>query len=632
MASKVSTWRIFDPEKDPKGVGFRGVVRGKSNNKLLPNQCPDMYNYLSDGGPKKRGGNSLDNTAELVADTMINGVFQFYNGSAYKIFAKCGTRLFDVQTIGNSPYLLTTVTVAGDDGNQMASWSFTGGGNVNTNGGVLYWKLTDSTGTRTVEVYKNSDGAAANLVCSGTLSGDGAVTLNEANDSGLTGTVSITYTSDDTTLSDNTLTFATLTAADEVQFVSWFSRYFVTDGTNIYYGTTGEAAALSLLDESGVAISGVAPHGKSILVRTERIWLTCDPAYPTRVYFSLLDYYDRFGTNSSANVLSWVACDRDDGQAITGFTEYLDKIWVAKQKKSYWIYGEPNDVFDTAYGYSGTLQVQPAFPIGAYDQKTIISCPDGYIRWFGPDGVWQYSDSTGLLHISDAIDYELNKIAEADKSKICAEYTDSLYVLMLPNGISEYCDGFAFDVRIGEWFPIKNWNISCMCRFIDGSIHAGFCDEGYTAKLFSGTIDNSGTEDISCYAKTRIETPPGYGSKKYEHNLDKLQMFNIKNGQSFNLYWNANEGKASGSWSFTFDADGEYLGEFELGDDADANVGDLMISEDELTSITANPSSRPKNYSSQRFVDIYFEVSESGPTEHSFDYLSIASYVIGEVR
>jgi hypothetical protein len=626
LASRIQSWKIFSPENDPRGVGFRGVVLGKSNNKLLPNQVSDAYNYVSNGGPEKRKGNTVQNAEELVSNTGITGLFQFYFSAAYHTFAKCGTRVFDVSALGNSPYLLTTVTEAGDDSNQLSNWSLTGGGNHNTDSGVLYWSLTDSDGDRTVELYKNSDGAAGNLVASGTRTGDGSITLNEANSSGLTGSVTVAYIGDDTDLENNTLTYPVLGATTEIEFVSWLGKYFFVDGINLYYGTGVNAVALTLNDENGSAISGVKPAGKSILVKGERLWLTRDPNYPTRVYYSLQDYYDRFGTNGGSDVLSWVACGRDDGQAIVGFAIHNNKIFVAKQQKHYWITGDPSDTWP----YSGTLSVSDPIPNGAYDQKTITDCPDGFLRWWGPDGVFQYSDSTGLQHISDNIDYELNQIATADRSKACAGFVDNYYLLMLPDGISDYCDGFAFDTRIGEWFPIKNWNISRMAKFEDDMLYAGFYDVGHVAKLFSGTVDNVGQEDISCYLKSKVAVPPGYDFKKFEHCLDKLQMMNIKNGQSFNLFWNCTEGKASGSWSFTFDASGVFLGEVVLGDSGIPDDGDLLISVDELTGISANPSKRMN--SAQRFVNLYFEVSESGPTAHSFDFLQIDSYALGEVR
>jgi hypothetical protein len=59
--------------------------------------------------------------------------------------------------------------------------------------------------TRYVTVYKNSDGAVGNAVASGSLNGDGTITLTQENASGLSGSVVVAYTADDTTVSANTL-------------------------------------------------------------------------------------------------------------------------------------------------------------------------------------------------------------------------------------------------------------------------------------------------------------------------------------------------------------------------------------------------------------------------------------------
>ena len=621
MPSKVQSWFIFHPEQG----GFRGVVLGKSNNKLIPGQCSDSYNFISNGGPEKRKGNTIDNEVELVANTKISGLFQFHDGTNYKTFAKCGSKVFDVSMLGNSPYVLTELTVEGDTDNQLSLWNLVGGGNLNTNNGILYWKLIDAVGDRTVEVYKNSDGLAKNLVATGTVTGDGEITLTSVNDSGLTGTVTVAYTADDTDLENNTLTYPSLVANDELQFLSWFNRYFFTDGKEVYFGSNGPASAMIFNDENGDPITGTHPHGKSILIYKERLWMTRDSNFPTRVYFSLVDFYNRFFTDGGANVQGWIHCEKDDGQPITGFTLYNDKIFVTKREKHYWITGEPTD------NSAGTLSVSTPYPGGAYDQKTIVNCPDGFIRWWGPDGVYQYSDATGYHHISDNIDYELKKISNANKTKACAQFYENYYILMFPDGMCEYADGFAFDNRTGEWYPIKNWNISCMAKFADDTLHAGFYDKGYVCQLFSGNVDNVDAEDIECYAKTRVEKPPGASWKTFEYCLDKLQVYGVKNGQKVNLYWNATgDFSASGSWTFTYDASGDFLGEFILGDAGIPDDGSLLISVDELIGMSANPSKRMN--SSQRFRDIYFEIFEKGATPHSFDFLQIDSYLIGEVR
>lgn len=88
------------------------------------------------------------------------------------------------------------VKVNGDTNVQTSSWAITGQNETNTNGGYLYWKLTDAAGTRTVQVY--DDAAMTSLVLSGANVGDGVVSLAEQNGSGLEGSVNVVYTGDDT--------------------------------------------------------------------------------------------------------------------------------------------------------------------------------------------------------------------------------------------------------------------------------------------------------------------------------------------------------------------------------------------------------------------------------------------------
>jgi hypothetical protein len=85
---------------------------------------------------------------------------------------------------------------------QVASWTLKG---VNYNNSVkngdtleLYWKLTDSGGTRTVSVYKAQAMGSSDKVAEGSNAGDGTITLAEQNSSGITGSVAVTYTANDT--------------------------------------------------------------------------------------------------------------------------------------------------------------------------------------------------------------------------------------------------------------------------------------------------------------------------------------------------------------------------------------------------------------------------------------------------
>lgn len=104
---------------------------------------------------------------------------------------------------------------AGDYANQCSNWVINGSTASNTNAGVLYWKLTDSAGTHTVSVYKDSGMASGALVASGT-GRDGSITLSEQNSSGLSGSVTVAYKSNDTI--GNTLTGTALNYGAQIFF------------------------------------------------------------------------------------------------------------------------------------------------------------------------------------------------------------------------------------------------------------------------------------------------------------------------------------------------------------------------------------------------------------------------------
>ncbi len=87
---------------------------------------------------------------------------------------------------------------------QVATWTLKGVNRnnsdvkTNKNALTLFWTLTDTGGTRTLKLYKNSSKAANTEVASGTSAGDGTITLTASNTSGITGTVAVVYTANST--------------------------------------------------------------------------------------------------------------------------------------------------------------------------------------------------------------------------------------------------------------------------------------------------------------------------------------------------------------------------------------------------------------------------------------------------
>ena len=92
-----------------------------------------------------------------------------------------------------------TLHERGDSGGQLANWSLSGLKRFSNIQPVDDWPtrgrlgvvLYDTAGTRTLELYNGNT-----KVASGTLVGDGALTLSEANDSGVTGSVDVVYSAD----------------------------------------------------------------------------------------------------------------------------------------------------------------------------------------------------------------------------------------------------------------------------------------------------------------------------------------------------------------------------------------------------------------------------------------------------
>jgi len=84
----------------------------------------------------------------------------------------------------------------GDGSNQLSGWELDGLALDNSDELVLYWSLSNSGTTRTVNLY--SDSARTVLVTGGSRTGDGAITMTAQGGSRLSGSVTVAYTGNDT--------------------------------------------------------------------------------------------------------------------------------------------------------------------------------------------------------------------------------------------------------------------------------------------------------------------------------------------------------------------------------------------------------------------------------------------------
>jgi hypothetical protein len=627
MAIRKKTFILGDPSMG----GFKGGIRYNiSNNDIAANESPNMYNYIVDeSGLVSCGGCTKDNAAEIIANTGITGLFRFHDGTNNRTFAKCGTRVFEAQATGYSHFLMP-FTEAGDASNQCSAWSLTGADLNNTNGGALYWKLVDAAGTRTVSLYKNSDGAAGNLVAQGSRSGDGAITLTEQNSSGLAGSVTVTYSGDDTTLAANTLTFGALSASDEVMFSSWFSGYYFTDGNNLYRGTAGLPEIITFTDQDGGAIAGYKPKGKSVILHKQRLWLTRDAAYPTRVYWTESDYYDRVLVDGSGDIAGYVECDKDDGKPITGMISTNDRLIVFKRDKMFFIDGDYDE---------DNLSVVPYAQVGAYDQKTIVDC-DGVIVFWGPHGMYLYTSGMDKpMNVSDGkINYELAHITPTNVNKPCAAYNGKYYVFSYPYDTSTYNNRtLIYDTKNNAWMPRRNWNASCFAIWEDGTLHAGWGDKGYVKELFDTNSDD-GAEIAAYWSSRFFNSRDLMGIPGATLCLEKITL-GIRAGVSATVSWQSDTfSRLSGSHTFTAESQGDKLADAEdlgthstgyfmlSGRNDTPRTGSLMTNRDET-----NQNAQAFTYTlpgGANFREIQFTISQSDTVINKIDYLEVTVYLV----
>jgi lysophospholipase L1-like esterase len=167
---------------------------------------------------------------------------------------------YDESTGGDSwnRWFTEGILEAGDALSQLSAWSLTGVTGAKTNNGILYYKLTDSAGTRTVEVFDASAGGAGDRIAYGSRSGDGAVTLSQDNSSGISGTVTVAYTIDDTDVANNKLTVYLMSMGESFDFAAYLTDNSITLeaddwvlihlGLNDVCGSSSDAAVYSNIE------------------------------------------------------------------------------------------------------------------------------------------------------------------------------------------------------------------------------------------------------------------------------------------------------------------------------------------------------------------------------------------------
>jgi len=195
----------------------------------------------------------------------------------------------------------TALVEEGDASTQLSSWSIDGATFLNTSKGRLFWTLSNSGTTRTVNIYnhQNQDGTYPTeaLVATGNRSGDGAITLSEQNSSGISGSVTVAYTADDTDSANilylNVFDVTLADADDSTKLAEFVLGEDIADAA---YGYAHRFIEITGLDTSGAGSVGDAAYlsgtagafAWSVGAKHQRVgWCTLKDATDGKILFML---------------------------------------------------------------------------------------------------------------------------------------------------------------------------------------------------------------------------------------------------------------------------------------------------------------------------------------------------------
>jgi hypothetical protein len=197
---------LLDFVVEDDGTGLGAIVSLLINPGILPwwvlvaDGIPQLVLYLSEGVRSEGNRVSYDATRGSHSVTAYPlGDWDNYDGLDVT-FEQTDFEADKGKSVRvRAPAVMELIQDAWQDGAQLSNWVLSGLQRFVTCQPVpgrpaqakLAVELLDVTGTRTVNLYVGNT-----LVATGSLVGDGSITLEEANDSGVTGSVDVAYTAD----------------------------------------------------------------------------------------------------------------------------------------------------------------------------------------------------------------------------------------------------------------------------------------------------------------------------------------------------------------------------------------------------------------------------------------------------
>lgn len=403
-------------------------------------------------------------------------------------------------------------------------------------------------------------------------------------------------------------------AGKEICFEKWLGHYFFIDQNILYHGTQDAIVpeTVKLCAPDGTELTGEKPYGTIPILHNGRLWWIGGHSTP---FFSEIDFYDRYLTLDDPQYLACsIACDEDDGQDIVAGLPYNGKLILWKREKMFFVTGD----FSEALGI--VPDVIMVTPTGVYSQKGVIKCGDGFIRGYGPEGVFQYSDAAGLKMISKDIKDELNLIEFPRREQVCVGWNNGLFMLFYPKGEEYNNKCLAYDPVTGDWLPIEDWHVSCLVTYENDALYAGWSNKGFVKRLFDGYNDDGAT--IPTYYETKWFVLPA------EYYMDKI-VAGISNGDGeVKITWIGDTRNSASTIKSAFTVVGD-----RLADENRSDLGGFMLSDETEPegSYLIDEAFLSRNYSEyksrlrpgQRFKKIKFIFESDSRDEHQIDYVEV---------
>lgn len=168
-----------------------------------------------------------------------------------------------------------------------------------------------------------------------------------------------------------------LTIGSKARFSTFLNYIFMVNGTEATVVWDGNTA--NSFVSTGNALS--APTGKYIENFRSRMWISGDPSYPDRLYYSSIPSSITTPVvtwNTSVTSGQWIDISPSDGDVITGLQRYRNTMIVFKTNRLY-------RVFDI-----GQTDPDPYYAVGTSSQESVIETKMG-VFFHHASGFYHYN-------------------------------------------------------------------------------------------------------------------------------------------------------------------------------------------------------------------------------------------------